>query len=145
MTAHTVYALCDETGFVIYVGCTMNLKQRLKGHRSVGVRHTKAVAIARFDNKADAREHEKRLIRGLGPCRNSQFLAKAETVGVHGTLGRYTSGGCRCEQCKFAWARSLWFRHRDRPITQRLEVVHALVRRGRRPSESLRIASEVAA
>lgn len=111
MTAHTVYALCDETGFVIYIGCTSDLKRRVKSHQTTddGCRHSKAIALIEFDDRADALEHERELIEALQPAENFTFNPPYLNATYnplrgpgdprHGTRGAYRHKGCRCGPC----------------------------------------------
>lgn len=104
MTAHTVYALCDETGYVVYVGCSKRFEDRVIEHRRSGREFAKAVALIDFDSRSDAMTHEKDLIEGLQPDMNELFSGMYEPERaqglVHGTPSAYHTYGCRCDVCR---------------------------------------------
>jgi excinuclease UvrABC nuclease subunit len=62
-----VYVLYDKDGFLIYVGKTVNLRQRMAAHRSKRLSLAKARVVTSTKERSSI---ERRLIARLKPCRN---------------------------------------------------------------------------
>lgn len=73
-----VYALTDESGWVIYIGCTIDLRDRLATHRRCGVAHHRCVVLSEHEDRKEAIERERFLIEELDPPANVQWTSRCK-------------------------------------------------------------------
>lgn len=87
---HVVYRAFDEYGLLLYIGCTMDLEQRLTQHRFKAswhqfmARHT----VETYPNRAAARDAEQAAIETEGAFFNSTFADVGRSQSNRAAAGR---------------------------------------------------------
>lgn len=99
MTAHTVYALTNDTGRVVYIGCTSQPRKRFRTHRDSDRVFSKFVPLRQVDSRTEALKIEEQLIVHLDPEQNCRLKRAGVGDRNHGTATTYSFEGCRCNVC----------------------------------------------
>lgn len=92
VTMHYVYRMYNRQNKLIYVGCTTDLKRRIRQHKreSLWIRKAHRYTFEEYSSKEEGRAAEARIIMDERPWYNTQW--KQEVKNIKSVTNRRTSG-----------------------------------------------------